>query len=121
MATTATADAVALARVRSSPVVFRARNSAPCRVKSASVVTPPSSAYGLRKVQKLPVKCSAAFSGMPRTMLPNATPHSRAGTSEPRKIATSQRPRHPAPSRLPRYSNATPRMISATRMSSSGR
>ncbi len=40
---------------------------------------------------------------------------------EPITIAVSQIRRHWADSIVPRYSKATPRMISATRMSSSGR
>ena len=59
--------------------------------------------------------------GTPRTMLPKATPHSTAGSSEPQKIARSQRARQVGSSRLARYSKATPRTISATRISSSGR
>jgi len=59
--TTASAAAAApsltdtrLARARISPVVFRARNTAPWKVNSDSVTRPASSAYGLSRSRKEP-------------------------------------------------------------------
>ena len=48
-------SATARARARSEPVVFSSRNRAPCAVNSASVASPPSSAYGLSSVNRFPV------------------------------------------------------------------
>ena len=54
-------------------------------------------------------------------MLAKATPHSSAGTAEPNTMAASQRVRQEPSERLLRYSKATPRTMSATRIRNSGR
>ena len=94
-------------------------------MNSVRVVSPPISAYGLRRLKNPPsyrlLPNSPCFMGTPRTMFANATPHSSAGRKEPTTIAASQRLRQVRLERLLRYSKATPRMISATRMSSNGR
>ncbi len=110
--------AIRAAPRRSSPVVRRARKTAPCRVNSSSVASPPSSANGLSRVNRVPVYSWPASSGTPRTMLANATPHRKAGPRDPQKKARSQ-PR--VRSDLLRYSRATPRAINASRMRNSGR
>lgn len=60
---------------------------APCKVNRDSVVSPPSSAYGLSRSSRLAVTMWSASIGTPRTMLAKATPHRRAGTALPQKIA----------------------------------
>ena len=100
---------------RMSPVVLSARKIAPWVTNSASVVRPPSSAYGLSRSSRPPTYSWSASSGTPRTMLANATPHRTAGTSEPNDDApVPAAPARPRSGRLPRYSKATPRTISAT-------
>ena len=81
-----------------------------------AVVMPPSTPNGLSSVNRLPVKSPPSLIGTPRTMFANATPQSTAGTHDPAAIARSQLRRHRSLSILPRYSNATPRKISAMSM-----
>ncbi len=109
------------ARPRTSSVVFRARYTPPWVRNSSSVVMPMISANGLSRVKKLPVNSCCASIGTPRTMFPNATPHSSASSQEVIRIDQSQRARHTSECPLPRYSNATPRTIRQTRISSSAR
>jgi hypothetical protein len=54
-------------------------------------------------------------------MFAKATPQSKAGSTDPANIARSQLARQRTLSTLPRNSKQTPRMISATKMISSGR
>lgn len=96
-------------------------NTAPWKVKRVSVTRPPRIAYGLRRSQKLPTYSMSASIFTPRTMFPNATPHSTAGIREVQKIAVSQFVCHRSSGRLARYSKATPRTIRQNRMISSGR
>ncbi len=112
------------ARSRIVPEVLRLRNTAPWVRKIATNVSPPSSENGLSRLKNPPSYSTLPFSslsGTPRTMLANATPHSSAGIAEPTTMAASQRARHEPPERLLRYSKATPRRISPTRMRNSGR
>src|SRR5665647_930495 len=90
------------ASCRISPSVLRAMYIAPWVRKSATVVSPPSSPTGLRSVNRLPVYSLSALMGRPITTFVSATPQSRAGTAEPRKMATSQRLRQVGSSTLPR-------------------
>src|SRR5450759_903917 len=85
-----------------SPSVLSAMKIAPWVRKSATVVSPPSRPTGLSRVNRLPVYSLAASIGRPITTLVSATPQSRAGTAEPRKMATSQRLRQVGSSTLPR-------------------
>jgi len=62
-----------------------------------------------------------ASMGTPRTRFAIATPHSSAGTALPTKMPQSQSRRQRGLLSLLRNSNATPRIISATSMSSSAR
>ena len=111
----------ARARCRMSPSVLSATNIAPWVRKRNSVTSPPSSPIGLSRVKMVPVKSLVSSIGTPRTMLANATPHRNAGTYEPTMIARSHHECQAASGRWWRYSNARPRTISATRISSSGR
>ena len=73
---------------------------------------------------ELAVAVLAAPAARPRTMLANATPHSRAGQERADEDGQSQLRRQFGPVAVPRllrYSNATPRRMSATRMSSRAR
>src|SRR5665647_3216999 len=90
------------ASCRTSPSVLRAMYIAPWVRKSATVVSPPISPTGLRSVNRLPVYSLSALMGRPITTFVSATPQSRAGTAEPRKMATSQRLRQVGSSTLPR-------------------
>ena len=85
-----------------SPCVLRAMKIAPWVRKSATVVSPPNRPTGLRSVNRLPVYSLAALMGRPITTFVSATPQSRAGSAEPRKMATSQRLRQVGSSTLPR-------------------
>lgn len=109
------------ARSRMSPTVLSPANTAPWKVKRASVTSPPRMAYGLSRSQKLPTYSMSASIFTPRTMFPKATPQSTAGINEVQKMACSQLVCHFSPDRLARYSKATPRTIRQTRMISSGR
>ena len=87
---------------------------APCIAKSATVVTPISSAYGCSRPRKLPANSPRASSGTPQAMLPIATPISRLEHE-----AAAPRSRRPRTRRqrgdgcLLRNSIATARKISA--------
>ena len=99
-----------------SPSVLSARNTAPWVTNSGSVVRPPSSPYGLSSVNRLPVNSLSASIGTPGDDVregdaPQQRRHERADGDR-----ASQRGRQAASSRLPRYSKATPRTISATRI-----
>jgi len=85
-----------------SPSVFRAMKIAPWVRNSATVVSPPSSPIGLRRVNRFPVYSLSASIGRPITTFVSATPQSRAGTAEPTTMATSQRLRQVGSSTLPR-------------------
>src|SRR6478752_4607292 len=93
-ATTPTDIATDRARARTSWVVFSARYTPPWVRNSASVHSPVTRANGFNRSRKLPTYSCRAFSGTPRTMLPNATPHSSASIQEVIRIAQSQRARH---------------------------
>ena len=120
-AQTPTRRARSLAAWRIRPSVLSEMNIAPCVTKRSRVVAPPSSAYGFRRLKNPPTYSPSMSIGTPRTMLAKATPHNRAGTKEPMMMARSQRLRHWSSSRLARYSKASPRTISASKMRSSGR
>jgi hypothetical protein len=68
-----------------------------------------------------PTRSPLAFSGRPNTVVASSNPTPSAGTQEPNPISTSQRLRQRGESILPRYSNATPRPISASNTSASTR
>lgn len=104
-----------------SPTVLSAVNTAPWKVKSVSVTSPPRIEYGLSRSQKLPTYSKFLSIFTPRTMLPKATPHRNAGSSEVQKIAVSQLRCQFSSGRLARYSKATPRTIRQTRMISRAR
>ena len=67
------------ARSRMSPVVLRARNTAPWVRNRPRVVRPPSRAYGLSRSSRPPTYSWSASRGTPRKMLAKATPQRRAG------------------------------------------
>ncbi len=89
---------------------------APCARNSSTVVTPPSSPYGLSSVNRSPVKSWSPLIGTPRTMFAHATPHSSAARKLDTTVAHSHAERQRGLSDLPQNSNETPRTISATRI-----
>ena len=113
-ATTPSRAASALARSRMSPVVFSARKTAPWVRNSASVVRPPSRAYGLSRSQQaagvlvVGVERHAAHDVGERDA-PQERGHQRADDDAPRPSARF----HAGSWRLPRYSKATPAQRSA--------
>jgi len=113
--------AVSSARRRSTPSVLRLRNSAPCSVKTDSDARPQTRLYGLSKSKKLPVKFMLASIGVPLLRLPKATPHSSAGTRLPMKIAQSQYERHVGLVSELRNLKATPRAMSASKITTRAR
>src|ERR1039458_38470 len=84
-----------------SPSVLSAMKIAPWVRNSATVVSPPSSPTGFRRVNRFPVYALAALIGRPITTFVSATPHNRAGSAEPAKMARSQRLRQGGSSTLP--------------------
>ena len=110
------------ARRRTGPSVLSARNTAPCSANSASRRQPAEQGIGGRGGRAGPSapprrrRCRR-----PRTMFANTTPQTNAGTSDADGDATIPRSRTAGSCTFARYSNATPRTISATSTSSTGR
>ena len=94
---------------------------APCSKNRTVTTTPPSKPNGFRSVKRLPVKSPALFIGTPATIFAKATPQRTGGSHDPMIMHQSQPFLHLSLSTFPRYSNATPRIINATRMISKGK
>src|SRR5438034_116778 len=82
-------------------------------VNSATVVTPIQSAYGLSRLARSPANSRCSLSGMPRTMLPIATPKRKLASRLPAQKLTSQSCRHQRIGCLLRNSIATARKMRA--------